>query len=170
MKDFINEESVVQDEFYKIFKDSIICPLCLDILIDPVMCMKCQNVYCKSCTNDWLKKDNKCPNRCNEPNYQQCKGKMEILSKLKFKCKECHQIFKYNECEKHKEVCSEILKEFEVIDANSIKTLSTNKIKKLTEEELNKIQKHGNKMTYISSKKNILLFKYSNNIRKFLCW
>ena len=146
MKDLINEDSVVEDEFYKVFKDSIICPLCLDVLIEPVMCMRCQNVYCKNCTNDWLKKDNKCPNRCNDPNYKKCIGKNDILSKLRFKCKKCGQIVNYNDCNKHKDV-SLIMESFEIIDSNSI-----DKIRKLTDQEINKAKEEGKKITYITSK------------------
>ena len=40
-------ENVIQDEFFKSIKEEITCTICLDIKIDPVMCQKCQNSYCK---------------------------------------------------------------------------------------------------------------------------
>ena len=86
MDELINEDQIVQKDLYNILKDSITCPLCFGIYINPVMCMKCQNTYCKKCAEDWGKRDNKCPNRCENPNYQESIGKNEILSKLKFKC------------------------------------------------------------------------------------
>ena len=50
------------------------------------MCMNCQNVYCKKCIDDWSKKDKRCPNRCDNPNYKRSIEKSNTLSKLKFKC------------------------------------------------------------------------------------
>ena len=33
MEKFINEETVVNNEIYQVFKDSVICPICSNILI-----------------------------------------------------------------------------------------------------------------------------------------
>ena len=67
------------------------------IIIKPQMCMKYQNVYCKKCIEDLSKRNNKCPNRCNNPNYQRSLEKAKILSKLKFKCQKCGNQFSYDE-------------------------------------------------------------------------
>ena len=81
------------------------------------MCMGCQNVYCKNCTERWKKKDNTCPNRCNEPNYQVSKDKNNILSILKFKCQYCDTEFNYNDSQKHKEICcGQLIQTYEVLD------------------------------------------------------
>ena len=63
--------------------------------------MKCQKAFCKKCVDDWSKKDDKCPNRCVNPNYQKSIGKNDILSKLKFKCHKCNNIVYYNNMQKH---------------------------------------------------------------------
>ena len=70
MENYINEETVVKDGVYLIFKDDVICPICSNLIINPMMCMRCQNVYCKKCIEAWNKKDNKCPNRCENPDYK----------------------------------------------------------------------------------------------------
>ena len=162
MENYINENTIIKDELYNAFKESVTCPLCLSILISPVMCMKCQNVFCKRCINDWTKKDQKCPNRCTEPNYQRSIGKNEILSKLKFKCEACGNNYKYDEAQKHLNSCyPEQIKEDEnKIENNENKTennenkVTTNepKFEKISRDEIERLKRQGNDVTYITSK------------------
>ena len=42
--------------------------------------------YCKKCVEEWSKRKNQCPNRCDNPNYRKSIEKANILSKLKVKC------------------------------------------------------------------------------------
>ena len=105
MEKYINDDLVIKNEMYKVFKDSIICPICLKILINPLMCMKCQKVYCKKCIEQWERRDNKCPNRCQSPNYQKSLEKNRILSNLKFKCINCEDEIEYNNVETHHNSC-----------------------------------------------------------------
>lgn len=175
MEDYINDYTFIEDDYYQIFKDSIECPLCLGILINPVMCMNCQNVYCKKCVDSWSKKDDKCPNRCTNPNYQRSLSKNEILSKLKFQCNGCKKEIQYENVENHKKICcSELLDTYEIIempeDLKTPKSSDTpntsntpneyntpfcafsNKIQILTQEEINNLKKSGKMMSYITSK------------------
>ena len=101
MEEYINDYTIVEDEIYNLFKETVNCSLCLSILINPVICMKCQKVFCKKCVDDWSKKDDKCPNRCVNPNYQKSIGKNDILSKLKFKCKKCGNKAYYDDIKIH---------------------------------------------------------------------
>ena len=98
---FINENNIINSEIYNAFKFSILCPICANIIIDPMMCMNCQNSYCKKCISQWNLINEKCPNRCKNPNYQISKEMNELLSKLNFKCKFCDKTFEYNEMKKH---------------------------------------------------------------------
>ncbi len=101
IKDYLNEENLIKDQIYENLETPVICIICLDIIIQPIMCMKCKNVYCERCINNWSKKNNKCPNRCENPNYQICFSISKTLSKLNFNCKNCKKIINYNEMEKH---------------------------------------------------------------------
>ena len=159
MEEYINDDTVIEDEVYNEFKDFVTCSLCLCILKDPVMCMKCQNVFCRSCANDWAKKDDKCPNRCPNPNYQKCRAKNEILSKFKFKCPSCGLILKYNDTKEHKsKCCAELLQQYEIIDNfKETPTPSDEKIGRLSRDEIVKLNKNGNTVSYINSK--IIFFK-----------
>ena len=65
------------------------------------MCMNCQNVYCKTCIDDWKKKSIKCPNRCENPNYNKSLSTSEMLSKLKFICNKCDNVINYDDMKIH---------------------------------------------------------------------
>ena len=106
MEDYVNNNTIIKNEFYNIFKESVTCPLCNSIYIDPVICMNCQKVYCKKCIDKWSNDNKSCPNNCVEAKYQNCIGKNEILSKLSFKCNKCQKEIKYDEAKNHKDSCS----------------------------------------------------------------
>ena len=158
MEEYINDETIVEDEIYNLFKETVNCPLCLSILINPVICMKCQNVFCKKCADDWSKKDDKCPNRCVNPNYQKSIGKNDILSKLKFKCKKCGNKAYYDDIKIHIDSnCTEkIIKETEdkkTIETPIKKEKKEPKIHKISTEEVENLKKEGKDVTYITGKK-----------------
>ena len=101
IKDYINEENLIKDEIYQELEGSIICIICLDIIIEQIMCMKCQHVYCTKCIQNWSKINNKCPNRCQNPNYKICLSIGKLLSKLFFNCKYCKSIINFYDMKKH---------------------------------------------------------------------
>ena len=73
MEEYINDKTIIKNEIYNAFKDFIKCPLCSGILINPVMCMKCQTAFCRQCVDDWsLKNPTKCLKGCLETNYEKC--------------------------------------------------------------------------------------------------
>ena len=76
MEELINDKTIIKNELYNVFKDSITCPLCLNILINPVMCLHCQNAFCKKCIDNWSKNSQKCPKRCDNPNIKKVLAKM----------------------------------------------------------------------------------------------
>ena len=47
LRDYINDKTVIKDEIYKNFEYSVTCSICSEIMINPMMCMNCQTVYCK---------------------------------------------------------------------------------------------------------------------------
>ena len=101
MESYINKETIVKNEIYKVFKEDINCPICLDILTEPQMCMNCQNVYCKKCIDNWLQKSSTCPNRCQSTKFDKSLSTIEMLSKLKFICDKCDSIISYDDMKNH---------------------------------------------------------------------
>jgi hypothetical protein len=153
MEEFINNNTIVKDEIYNAFKESVICPICSSILINPLICMKCQKVFCERCINDWSKKEKDCPSKCKEPKYQKCVGKKDILSKLTFKCKACGKIYNYDRAISHLKKCYPN-KKFPEEEQENVKSKS--KFEKLTREEVEKLKSEGNEVTYITGKKKLI--------------
>ena len=166
MEEYINNNTIIQNDLYKIFQDSIICPLCNNIFIKPVMCMKCQNAFCKKCIDDWSKNNQQCPNGCNDANYQNCIGKNDLLSKLKFKCIGCEKEIEYSEAEKHHGSCcpdknlpdihNDICKNNnnnDICNNNITKTPYKRKMERIKKEDIEKLKVKG-KISYITGKNN----------------
>ena len=145
MEELVNINTIVDNDIYKTFKEMIICPICNNIYISPVMCLNCQKEYCKKCIENSIKNneqnDQRC--KCENPNFVASKGKQNLLSKLKFKCKDCDMEINYDDTPKHKEFC-DIMKNFVVVEKP--------RIKKLNKKEMNKLSNEGNKINYITSK------------------
>ena len=104
MDGYVNNITLVEGEISQILVLSVTCPLCQNILIDPVIC-KCKKIYCKACIDDWSKKNKKCPNNCKKPNYQKYTGNYEVLSKLKFRCLGCQKEILYFDAKSHHKSC-----------------------------------------------------------------
>ena len=153
MEKYINNKAVVKDDIYNLFKDSITCPLCKNILIEPLMCVKCQNSFCKTCIDNYMKKNQSCPNKCDEPDFQKCLTKNDILSKLKFKCKKCENDIYYDEVIKHQETCTSEKNSTNNNNNNNNIITERKKIEKVTSEEVDIYKKSGNELTYMTGKK-----------------
>ena len=140
MDGYINNITLVEDIISRKLKLSVTCPLCENILVEPMMC-KCQNIYCKACIDNWSIKNKKCPNNCSEPNYQKCLIKNDILSKLKFRCLGCQKEIYYNDAESHHNSCCPDKK--------------ISKLKNVSFEEISNMkQSHFNNLRTIKGKKN----------------
>ena len=146
MEKYINNKTVIKDEIYNKFKNSVTCQICQNILIDPLICFQCQKLFCKNCID---KNNATCPNKCNELYLKKYLRTTDILSKLKFKCYKCQKEIYYEEVMKHQdENCSNNNSS----NINDIKIRQT-KLKKLSLEEINDFKRKGNEITYITCKK-----------------
>lgn len=131
LRAYINEKNVIKDEIYNNFENSVTCSICSDILIDPMMCMKCQNVNCKECIDDWKLKNDKCLNRCEEPNYQKCLAINELLSKLKFMCPNCDSAINYDDMKQHILISCKNTRNIEKLDSSRLLTSKSINSKKI---------------------------------------
>ena len=91
-------------------KDLLTCPICLNILMFPVQCNKCNKCFCKMCIDNYANSKSICPFRCDNPLYNPNKFVENVLAILQFKCKNgCDKIIKYEELQKHyQEDCDKI--------------------------------------------------------------
>ena len=79
MEKYINEETIIKNEIYEGFKDNIICPICSCLMIEPVMCLTCQNSIIKDVI-----------------------GKNNFITKFKFKCiRGCGAEIKFDDIKNH---------------------------------------------------------------------
>ena len=113
--DYNEKLEISPDDIYNInevqnMKDLLTCPICLNILITPVQCNICNKCFCEPCINNYINLNNKCPFNCPSPQYLGNKFVDNVLSILKFQCKNgCKQIVNYNDLEKHyEEDCKKI--------------------------------------------------------------
>ena len=148
MEEYANNNTIVKDDLYNIFKDSVTCSLCNNILINPVMCMVCQNNFCKKCIDNRSLNNKNCPNGCNEPNYKDSIGKKDILSKLKFNCVGCQNKIPYDEIVKHHEYCCPDKKSSDIDKT----TPTPSKLQRVSSDDIAELKKEGKEMVYITRK------------------
>ena len=85
---YFSDDCIIEDPLYMSLKDLLMCPLCNKILKDPYMCNDCQNVYCKKCLEDYSELKI-CPKEYKDVKFIRCIAKNELLSKIKYRCKNC---------------------------------------------------------------------------------
>ena len=147
---FITDDCIIEDETYLKVKDLIKCVLCNKILKDPMKCNKCEKVFCKSCIENFPKKEKKCPKQCKKPKYIECIDKNAILSLLKFRCLNCKEEIKYDDVQTHLSLgCKTNLNSTRLADSLYIKK----KLIKLTPDEIHDLTDLGQKINHLSSKK-----------------
>lgn len=97
-------------ESYKSFGEELTCSICIHIVLEPVMCSECENLFCKTCINDLRKSSNKCPNRCIFREKELGLMLKKLLSKVEFHCyffkSGCNAITNYEDFIKHFRICS----------------------------------------------------------------
>ena len=149
MEKYINNELIVKNNIYLAFKDSVTCPLCSNILIEPIMCKNCQYVYCKKCIDEYSKKENKCPNKCENPEYVTAINRKNTLTKLSFECNKCGQEFNYEKILEHVDKCTSTYKKQKTPKSTNI---GEPKLKRLTQKQIESIRKNKKEILTIKSK------------------
>jgi hypothetical protein len=64
------------------------CPVCHDVLWQPVACQSCETPFCSACINGWLiNNPNNCPNRCESYIERKCPPFIaKLLAQLQITC------------------------------------------------------------------------------------
>ena len=153
MEKYANKDNIVKNEIYESFKESIICPICKDLLLEPFICLKCLQISCKKC------KDNKkCASNCDSPKFKEVTGNQKIITKFKFVCiNGCGEEILFDDLKKHYE--SDCLSK-----KNKTKILSSKQAAEYT-------KKTGNDIPIVSSILYIfIIFVNSNNFRQQWSW
>jgi len=85
-----DESLIINTEYYTELKDQVHCPICFNLLCEPLMCSNCEHVYCGDCFKTWLKKNDYCPSLCpKKPDTvkEVCKLFSKVLNGIKLRCK-----------------------------------------------------------------------------------
>jgi hypothetical protein len=92
------------------FLELIRCKICLLISLNPVICKKCESVFCKLCIDNWAKQKNSCPLRC-KPLEIQADSRIirNILSKFTYRCDICLNNIRLSDHEEHQTQCNQDL-------------------------------------------------------------
>ena len=109
---FISKDELIDQSNFKSIENISICPLCNGIIINPFVCEKCEKCFCKTCIDKYMDENgkNKCPFNCDKTSFKRSIFLTNILSQLKFKCKNgCDKIIEYQNLEIHyNEECPKI--------------------------------------------------------------
>ena len=146
METYINNDTLIENETTKMLKSLLLCPICNNIFINPVMCLKCQKNFCEKCFNDPNNKEKKCS--CENATFQKSIAKNELLSQLKFTCVGCNGEIEYNKAQMHHDSCCPDKTSKDMI---LTKTSNISKLRRLKPEEISKLKKEGNEVIYITS-------------------
>ena len=92
---------------FKFYEDYFKCPICFDILIDPVI-DKCGHTFCKKCIKNHLKNNLLCPFSKLEIGKNDLYRNLilkNILDENNFKCEFCKKRILYKKLKNHKKIC-----------------------------------------------------------------
>ena len=150
---FIDDTCLIEDDYYKSVKNSIECAFCHKILNEPMMCLSCQDAFCKECTK-LLKQDN---HSCENPTYIKNKNANRLLAKVKYLCKNCL-------CEIKKEDIENHLKEKCIKNENPTKLINIiyrkKSLRKLKDEEIKELKQQNKEINHISCKIILLIILF----------
>lgn len=136
-EDYFSDDCIVKNELYNSLKSLLTCPLCNNIYKDPLICSNCQSVYCQKCLDNYSKKRD-CPN-CKNNKFSKSILKNELLSKIKYKCKNCKEEVENDNIKAHLESNCEKKEDKEKTLAEEYKTKKA--LIKLSPKEMAKIDK-----------------------------
>ena len=146
-EDYFTDDCIVESELYLKLKDLLICPICKKLYKDPLMCSGCQSTYCQRCIENYIK-NNICPKNCKKIKFSKSISKNELLSKLKYKCKNCQEEVIQSNIKAHLE--SNCEKKEEKVKTLSETFLQKKALVKLTPKEMRNIDKE--KINHFTSK------------------
>ncbi|KAM3130643.1 hypothetical protein pb186bvf_017235 [Paramecium bursaria] len=91
--------------------DNLCCGICTLLVIEPLECKSCENLFCSQCIGDWVVKKDECPNRCAGKFFTKQAHRMirMELSKIKLYCRNrqfgCQVTIMYETIKSHQNVC-----------------------------------------------------------------
>jgi len=90
--------------------EELICSICLNLVWDPIACIKCTSPFGKKCLESWLKRDNRCPIENSIFEGREVTSlTRRLMSKIQLYCSNkqygCNEIVDYEDFYKHSNSC-----------------------------------------------------------------
>ena len=102
MDKYVNKKTIVKNSVYDMFKDSIICQICNSLMIEPFICLNCQNTFCEKCKEKLKENGENCPGKCQEPIIKNVIERNNNITRFKFKCiKGCGEEILFTDIKEH---------------------------------------------------------------------
>ena len=145
---YIDDDCLIEDEFYNDIKEMIECKLCQKLLKTPMMCNVCGSAFCNNCVKKMQKKKDK-SHKCKKAKYIENKNVIKMMNKLKYLCRNCKNEVKKEDIENHlKRGCEKLENPTRLMDSIYKKKLLT----KLNKDEINKLSENKEKVNHLSGK------------------
>lgn len=102
---------ISKDRFYNLEDDHFDCVICQQVVINPKICVFCNNLFCKFCITEWKKKKPFCPFKCNKSSEMQIgdipASIKNLYESLRVKCsrEDCDEVVSLKELVKHEMNC-----------------------------------------------------------------
>ena len=89
--------------------ENLRCQICLNLVFDPIKCMNCDQIFCRICLSNVVKKTGSCPNGCQFIPMELDRIVKNILDNLEIKCinKDCKERVHYSDLVEHYYKCKE---------------------------------------------------------------
>ena len=145
---YIDDDCLIEDDFYNNIKDIIKCQYCYQILKEPMMCNVCTESFCNNCVKKMQKKKSK-NHTCKKAKYVKNLNVIKAMSKLKYLCRNCKNEITKADIENHlKNGCEKNENPSKLLDSLYRKKL----LIKLNKDEIRKLGEKNENINHISSK------------------
>ena len=147
-KDYFDEKSLVEDDYYCHIKDMIKCESCDKIILnDPMRCNECYLSFCKNCSE----KQNEEKHTCQNATYTINIAINSMIEKLVYLCNNCKREVQKKDIEDHlKKKCEKVQNPDKLID-RIFRKKESKKLIKLSPDEIKKLPQ-DKKINHISGK------------------
>lgn len=102
---------ISKDRFHNLEDDYFDCVICQQVVINPKICVFCNNLFCKFCITEWKKKKPFCPFKCNTSSEMEIgdipASIKNLYQSLSVKCsrEDCKEVVSLQELVKHEMNC-----------------------------------------------------------------
>lgn len=105
----ISEDLVVNKTYFEPMSKELTCSICEGLLVEPVLCDKCEHPFCFGCISEWTSRNNQCIMKCPGQFKSKSITRMikNIMEKVILECNYCKGQVSLTEYSNHIIPCEE---------------------------------------------------------------